>query len=39
MGGYKSFTVEEDEAGLALIIHAVRNRDNFTDLRQLWCPI
>ena len=36
---YKDFTSEEVEAGLAIMIRAGLDRDNFTDLRRLWDPI
>ena len=36
---YKDFTSEEVEAGLAIMIRAGLDRDNFTDLRHLWDPI
>ena len=36
---YKDFSIEEVEAGTAIMIHAGLVRDNFTDIRCLWDPI
>ena len=36
---YKDFTIEKVEAGIAIMIRAGLDRDNFTDLRRLWDPI
>ena len=36
---YKNFTSQEVEAGLAIMIRAGLDRDNFTDLHCLWDPI
>ena len=36
---YKNFTSHEVEAGLALMIRARLERDNFTNLHRLWHPI
>ena len=37
--GHKDFTIEVVEAGLAIMIPAGLDRDNFTDLRRLWDPL
>ena len=37
--GYKDFTIETVEAVLAIMVRAGLDRDNFTDLRQLWDPL
>ena len=36
---YKDFTIEEVKAGIAIMIRAGLDRDNFMDLRGLWDPI
>ena len=36
---YKNFTSHEVEAGLAIMIRAGLDRDNFTDLHHLWDPV
>ena len=36
---YKNFTIKEVEAGIAIMICAGLDRDNFTGLRRLWDPI
>ena len=36
---YKNFTSQEVEAGLAIMIRAGLDRDNFADLHRLWDPI
>ena len=36
---YKNFTSYEVEAGLAIMIRAGLDRDNFTDLLRLWDPV
>ena len=36
---YKNFTSQEVEAGLAIMIRAGLDRDNFTNLHRLWNPI
>ena len=36
---YKNFTSQEVEAGLAIMVRAGMDRDNFTDLHRLWDPI
>ena len=33
---YKDFTIEEVETGIAIMIRAGLDRDNFTDLRRFW---